>query len=249
VEFPGGRVIDSVLPAQFQQAQKDGTVSALLKKIIDVRVADTRTVLNALAAVDAGRNPGAGPPRLRTAPLPRGLAGALDLRQVGIFGVSAGGFSAAQAMYEDPRIRAGIDLDGSPETPLIRNPLKLVPAFEHGLSQPFMLMGDPQETHHTIPSWKSFWTHTRGWHLDLSLRGAGGENSYKDAETLIPQIASQLGLPRSFVTGNIGTASPARAVAAEEAYAAAFFGHWLRGHGGHLLDGPSPRYPEITFVR
>ncbi len=212
-------------------------------------MADTRTVLNALATADAGRNPGAGPSRPGTAPLPRGLADALDLRRIGIFGVSAGGFSAAQAMYEDPRIRAGIDLDGSVETPLIPDPLKLVPVFEHGLSQPFMFMGDPQDTHNTIPSWKSFWTHTRGWHLDLSLRGAGGEDSYRDTEPLIPQIARQLGLPRSFVTGDIGTVSPPRAVAAEEAYIAAFFGHWLRGRGGQLLDGPSPRYPEITFVR
>lgn len=249
VEFPGGRVIDSVLLAQLQQAEKDGTVFALLKKIIDVRVADTRTVLDALTALDAGHNPSVGPPRLGTMPLPRGLAGALDLHRVGMFGVSAGGFTAAQAMYEDPRIRAGIDLDGAVETPLVPDSLQLAPVFEHGLSQPFMFMGDSQTDHNTIPSWKSFWTHTPGWHLDLTVQGAKGENSYKDAEPLIPQIASQLGLPNSFVTGNIGTVSPSRAVAAEEAYIAAFFGHWLRGQNGHLLNGPSPRYPEITFVR
>jgi hypothetical protein len=43
--------------------------------------------------------------------------------------------------------------------------------------------------------------------------------------------------------------NPARAVAAEDAYIAAFFGRFLGAGGGHLLDGPSPRYPDITFVR
>jgi hypothetical protein len=39
------------------------------------------------------------------------------------------------------------------------------------------------------------------------------------------------------------------AVSAEEAYVPAFFGHWLRGQDGHLLAGPSPRYPQIAFIR
>jgi hypothetical protein len=27
-----------------------------------------------------------------------------------------------------------------------------------------------------------------------------------------------------------------------------FFDRWLRGHDDHLLDGPSPCYPEVAFV-
>jgi hypothetical protein len=112
-----------------------------------------------------------------------------------------------------------------------------------------MFMGDPRANHYTIPSWKSFWVHTPGWHLDLTLKGASSEDSYKDAVPVIPQVARQLGLPRSFVTKDIGTIDPARAITAEEAYVAAFFDRWLRGQDNHLLDGPSPRYPQITFVR
>jgi hypothetical protein len=37
-----------------------------------------------------------------------------------MFGVSAGGFTAAQAMAEDPRIKAGVDLDGATDSPIIR---------------------------------------------------------------------------------------------------------------------------------
>ena len=243
VEFPDGQVIDSRLATWFAQAQQHGTLLALLKKIVAVRVADVRFVINALTALDAGHNPDAG-----QRPLPRGLAGALDLHRIGMFGVSAGGFTAAQAMYEDPRISAGIDMDGTIEAP-VPDYWAIAPVFKHGLSQPFMFMGDPKTNHHTVPSWESFWTHTPGWHLDLTLLGASGENSYKDAVPLIPQIARQLGLPRSFVTGDIGTINPAAAVRAEEAYVSAFFDRWLRGRDGRLLDGPSLRYPQIVFIR
>ncbi|WP_369394116.1 hypothetical protein AB5J72_46085 [Streptomyces sp. CG1] len=34
-----------------------------------------------------------------------------------------------------------------------------------------------------------------------------------------------------------------------EAYVAAYFDHWLRGRSGRLLDGPSPKYPDMVFVK
>jgi hypothetical protein len=244
VEFPGGRIVDSQLAVWLKDAQRRGTLLALARKILAVRVADTRFVISDLGALEAGHDPDAG-----HRPLPSGLAGGLDLHRIAMFGVSAGGFTSAQAMYEDARITAGIDADGATDTPLIPGSSHLAPVFQHGLSQPFLFMGDPSTDHRSIPSWDSFWGHTRGWHLDLTLRGASGENSYKDAVPLIPQIARQLGLPRSFVTGNIGQIDPARAIAAEEAYVSAFFDRWLRGQDRHLLDHPSSRYPAIAFIR
>jgi hypothetical protein len=166
-----------------------------------------------------------------------------------MFGVSAGGFTTAQAMYEDPRIKAGIDIDGTVESPFIRDSMSITPVFSHGLDRPFLFMGDPKTNHETVPSWKSLWDHSTGWHADLTLKGATGENAYKDAAPLIPQIARQLGLPGSVVTREIGTIDPARAVRAEQAYLSAFFGRFLRGQDNHLLDGPSPRYPEFAFVQ
>lgn len=110
-----------------------------------------------------------------------------------------------------------------------------------------MFMGSPGTNHNDEASWKSFWAHDHGWRLDLTLNGSN-ENSYKDGVVLIPQVAKELGLTRQFVTRDIGTVNPARAVAAEDAYIAAFFDRFLRHCGSHLLDGPSPRYPNITFV-
>jgi predicted dienelactone hydrolase len=242
VEFPGGRVVDSVLNAELQQAQKNGTLAALARKIVDVRVADTRFVLDDLTALSQGGHPSG-------ASLPAGLARRLDLGRVGMFGVSAGGFTAAQAMAGDSRIKAGIDLDGATDSPIIPGSDHLLPVFSTGLRQPFMFMGDPQTSWRTVASWKSFWNRTPGWKLDLTLRGASGENAYKDAVPLLPQVAAQTGLPASVVTKDLGTIQTGAAVRAEQAYISAFFGRWLRGQSGHLLDGPSPRYPQIQFIR
>lgn len=101
--------------------------------------------------------------------------------------------------------------------------MSIAPVFARGLDRPFLLMGDPQTNHHTVPSWPSLWDRSGGWHADLTLNGASRENSYKDAVWLIPQIARQIGLPDSFVTRAIGTVEPAGAVRAEQADLSAFF--------------------------
>lgn len=51
------------------------------------------------------------------------------------------------------------------------------------------------------------------------------------------------------LTKDLGPVPPGQAVSAEEAYVAAFSGRFLRGQASPLLDGPSPRYPQIAFVR
>jgi hypothetical protein len=243
VEFPGGRVVGSVLQQLFQEAQQTSDFQALAAKIFDVRIADTRFVLDQLAAVNHGTNPDA-----EHRSLPARLTGALDLRRTGMFGVSAGGMTALQTMDDDSRIKAAVDMDGNVESPLLADALALWPVARHGLDRPFMLVGDPGVDHHQTPSWKSLWDNSAAWHVDLHLTGANGEDSYKDNVPLIPQIARQLGLSRSFVTGDIGSIDPARAVHTEETFTAAFFDRWLRDGDGHVLDGPSPRLPDVTFV-
>jgi hypothetical protein len=242
-EFPDGRVVGSVLQQLFQQAQQPDDFQKLATKVFDARIGDTRFVLDQLAALDRGVNPDA-----ERRPLPAGLIGALDLRRTGMFGVSAGGLAAFQTMDEDRRIKAAVDVGGSIESPLIPDAIQLWPVARHGLNRPFMVIGDPGTDHHQTPSWKMLWDNSRGWHVDVHLNGANGEDSYKDAVPLLPQIARQLGLPDSFVTRVIGSIDPARAVHTEEAFVAAFFDRWLRGRDGQVLDGPSATFPDVTFV-
>lgn len=243
VEFPGGRVVTGRLAELFQEAQEPEDFQRLAAMIFDVRIADTRFVLDELAALDRGTNPDA-----EGRALPAGVAGALDLRRTGMLGVSAGGLTALQAMSAEPRIRVAADLGGSIESPIVPDPIGLWPVARQGLDRPFMLVGDLGTDHHQTPSWKMLWDNSTGWRVDLHLAGAKSEDSYKDAVPLLPQIARQLDLPDSFVTGTVGDLDLTRAVHTEETFVAAFFDRWLRGRDGQVLDGPSRCFPDIVFV-
>ncbi|MGW2859571.1 alpha/beta hydrolase family protein [Streptomyces sp. NPDC001205] len=232
VEFPGGRVEKTVLPQEFEKADRAGRaeVTALLKKTVAVRVADTRFVLDRL-----GR-------------LPRGLRGALDLNAVGMFGQSAGGFTAAQTMHDDPRIRAAADLDGvMGYTQRDDDPANPSSVGTDGVDRPLLLMGKEGNNHHSVASWDAVWQHSQGWLRDLTLAGSG-HASYTDLQSEIPQLARDVGLSAGTVAANVGTVQPRRSVAAQEAYITAFFDRWLRGQDRPLLDGPSARFPDIRFV-
>ncbi|GAA2445776.1 alpha/beta hydrolase [Actinomadura vinacea] len=226
VQFPDGSVRNNDrLFEEIAQAEQNGTFPALLRKVLGARIGDTRFVLD----------------RLPT--LPHGLSGVVDLDRIGMFGQSGGGFTAAQGMYEDRRIRAGIDLDGTLEFNREPDGTNLSPVAVHGLRRPFMLMGRQGSDHTTEPSWKAFWSHSTGWRRDLTLRGSKHQ-TYTDLAAIMPRT----GLPRNVVEDAIGTTDPARAVAAQRAYVTSFFDRWLRHRDDHLLDGPSPRYPELAFV-
>jgi predicted dienelactone hydrolase len=192
--------------------------------------ADVRFVLDRVADLDAGRNPDAGH---RT--LPAGLRGALDLGRVGVFGSSKGGTAAARVMYDDPRVGAGLSLDG---------PMEMQPGFTADLYRPFMLV-TADYTRATHPTIAALWSHLRGWRLDVRAAGAI-HASCSDYQVLIPQLAEPAGMSEEDVRSWIGTLDPARGVRIQQAYPLAFFDRHLRRRG-HLLDGPSPAYPEVTF--
>lgn len=226
VQFPDGAVTGNMpVLAALEQAVRDDTVPAWLEKMLRVRVADTRFVLDRLAT------------------LPGGLSRVVDLSRVGMFGQSAGGITAAQGMFEDRRITCGIDLDGSLEFNREPNGTNLTPVAVHGLDRPFLLIGRQGIDHVTEPSWRVFWANGRGWRRDLTVRGSKHQ-TYTDLVAILPQT----GLAADAVEREIGTVDPVRAVAAQRAYVASFFDRWLRGHDDHLLDGPSPCYPEVTFT-
>jgi hypothetical protein len=47
---------------------------------------------------------------------------------------------------------------------------------------------------------------------------------------------------------SIGTVRAARSVAAQRAYLTAFFDEHLRHRPQRLLNGPSPRHPDVQFL-
>jgi predicted dienelactone hydrolase len=186
--------------------------------------ADVRFVLDRLEELVAARA------------LPAGLGGALDLRRVGMFGWSKGGSATARAMFADRRIRAGVSLDG-PMEPVVDGAV---------LDRPFMMMtaafprdGDPAVA--------EFWSQLRGWRLNVQADGAV-HGSYTDYQLLVAELARAIGMSQAELTGWIGTLDPARAVKIQQAYPLAFFDRHLRGRRSHLLDGPSPTFPEVRYL-
>jgi dienelactone hydrolase len=224
VEFPDGRVAQRVFPEELTAAQLTAEVTQ--------RDKDMRFVLDELAAIDHGADPDA---EHRT--LPEGLRGALNLDEVGMLGMSLGGATAAATMLDDPRIKAGIDLDGTLFGPVVAT----------GLKRPFLLLSAGNHNRDNDPSWAQFWNASTGWKRDFQLLGST-HGSYFDGEVLFPQLAGLLGLTPAQLTGLIGTIDPARAITVESRYVDAFFDLHLRHHPEHLLNGPSPRFPDMVFV-
>ncbi|SCL43991.1 Alpha/beta hydrolase family protein [Micromonospora citrea] len=236
VEFPGGRLAT--------QRLSDLEPVALSRLLIHTRVQDTRFVLDQLAVLARGGNPDAGGRRL-----PDGLGAALDLSRAGMFGHSAGGFTTAEAMLADRRLDAGADLDGS----MAYSTTELGEVAVRGLDRPFLLMGTGlvggrPYTHLDAPDWRAFWANSPGWKRDLYVPD-GQHFTFTDHQLLLPQLDAAFPLPEGLVASLIGTVDPGRIIASQRAYLSAFFDQHLRRRPRALLDSPSPRHPDVTFVR
>ncbi|MGE6738146.1 alpha/beta hydrolase family protein, partial [Streptomyces sp. NPDC059900] len=194
--------------------------------------ADLRFVLDCVEQIAAGHNPDADRRKL-----PAGLLGCLDARRMGAFGWSKGGTATACAMLADERIRAGLSVDG---------PMQMKPALDGDLHRPFMMMS-AEFARSTNPAAAAFWPHLKGWRLDIQAQGAS-HISYGDNEALFPQVAKLYGWSRKQLEDVIGTLDPGQAVRIQQAYPLAFFDQHLRHRREHLLDGPSPAFPAVTFL-
>jgi dienelactone hydrolase len=222
VEFPGGRV-EAPVPQTGSPEQ--------MKTAIDARVADTRFVLDALTDIGRGKNPDA-----EGHPLPRDIATALDLRRIGMFGHSYGGFTAGETMYNDRRIDAGVNLDGAMSSST--NPYVPGEVVTHGLDRPFLLMGsqlvdengtvvDHSHTNDFDPSWGDFWDNQRAWKRDILLRDAA-HYSYTDLQVILPQLEGPLNIPAARFEPVIGRIDPARSIDVQNTTIRGFLDRFVR---------------------
>jgi len=167
----------------------------------------------------------------------------IDPSAMAMAGHSAGGAATIAAMLADPRIRAGIDMDGATAAPIP----------EQGLARPFLFLG--KQSNYTpgsggaittlrdwkllrgaVATWERDWKLLTGWKRWLVVAGAV-HASFTDLALLADQVGIDIG------TGLSG----ARSLDITRAYVRAFFDQHLRGRPQALLDQPSARYPEVTF--
>ncbi|MFJ6836251.1 alpha/beta hydrolase family protein [Streptomyces sp. NPDC091209] len=222
VQFPGNRVETNRMPAGSHSSDT-----------LKVRAADIKYVIDQLGTLSKGGNPDAG-----KATLPTGLTKAVDMSRIGMFGWSLGGAAVDTAMQLDHRIAAGANLDGQ----------FFGTAPSKDLDRPFMLFSSGTHNRNTDSSWRTMWSHLKGYRVDIQLHGAA-HLAFSDNEAMVHQEAGLLGLSQAQLQQQYGTIDPNRAIAVQRTYLAAFFDQTLRKQHSTLLDGPDKKYPEISFVR
>ncbi|GLZ80578.1 lipase [Actinorhabdospora filicis] len=140
----------------------------------------------------------------------------IDPARIAMAGHSIGGAAAAYAMALDPRIKAGINMDGSFQIP---------PTVDRAFLMLGTTGGHPRGAG---TDWDTAWNGLGGWRRWLTVDGAA-HMSFGDTAVL----AGQLGLPdpEQTITGE-------RAVALTRGLVGAFLDRHLRGLPGFVLDHP-----------
>ncbi|MER7463767.1 alpha/beta hydrolase [Streptomyces sp. NPDC097981] len=206
--FPGGRVLTCL-------ACEKANSEAGRKQVADNRARDVSFLLDRIT----GRHPA------------WHNSGLIDQSRIAMAGHSIGGSAAVAAMATDPRIRAGIDMDGGLFSP--------VPASGLG-GRPFMLLGAkdslPGGTGTGEDSWDSNWKRLDGWKRWITVDGS---NHFTFTDW--PTMSDQLGLPP------LSPLPGARSLDLTRRYVGAFFDQHLKGKPQPLLDGPDPDAPEVRF--
>lgn len=227
-EFPGGRVEKSMLP----QTGDVDEVKAQVGQAMQVRVADTRFVLDRLADLSVGIDPDA-----EGHPLPSNLAGMLDLSKIAMFGHSLGGATAAQVMHDDPRVAAGVDLDGSLWGSVLTD----------GLDRPFVLIGGTDHERTQDPSWQQFWSADHGPKLDFRLDGSQ-HHSFCDNQLILPVLAAAGIVPADFDTEMVGTIDSRNSLDLQRGYLRTFFDTTLGRYGDIAKSPATLLHSEIILV-
>jgi hypothetical protein len=157
------------------------------------------------------------------------LGGRLDLDKIGAFGWSLGEATAAQLCLRDPRCKAGAGFDTTfYETDLLTQTLG-VPFLFFCADISFSSDGLAVFNH----------TVTNAYWVKLKSTNHGNFGEF-DLVVDSAALAAIYGTPPS------GQFLPqGRASQIVRAYLLSFFNKFLRGEDDHLLDGPSPAYPEV----
>ena len=155
----------------------------------------------------------------------------IDQHSIGMAGHSVGGAAAAAAMEADPRIKAGVNLDGT-----------FLPAVPTGAlgDRAFMLFG--KESDHAEgdqpwldSTWGASWADLTGYKRWFAVSGEA-HASFTDVAVLAEEAGIRV--PGQSVEGF-------RSVQITRDYVAAFFDRTLKGISSPLMDGNSAAYPEV----
>jgi predicted dienelactone hydrolase len=234
VEFPDGRVADSHNAPQIGDFDHTNIEEQweLGGKYVRIEAQDNIFVLNQLATMNQD---------------PTSLwFHQLDMSRVGVMGFSIGGAVAEQTAYQDPRIKAALDIDG----------WTFGDVASHGLAKPLMfiyedkrgvLPASTQLTSRPLSDRMRWQFSVEDFaHVTDTLRLHGGFLLFIAGTHHVDFTDRSLLSPVRSLTGG-GTLDPARAHAIINAYTLAFFSHFLNGKREALLDASTAPFPEVEF--
>jgi uncharacterized repeat protein (TIGR03803 family) len=215
--FPDGTVAYAQITSLSTIAQWDAEIES--------RLLDEQCVLDKLQSLNTSD--------------PR-LAGRLDLANIGSFGWSLGGATAAQLCLRDPRCKAGAGMDGTFwQTNVLTQPLRVPWLFFRSGDEPELGAGGMPDGRPDDRLEVYNEELTNAYYVKLISTDHG---NFSDADLILDSASLKAGwgLPLS---GQF--LPPPRASQIERAYLLSFFNKYLKGEDDHLLDGLSPAYPEV----
>jgi len=215
--FPNGTVVSG---------QATASTVAEVDAAIEGRLRDMQFVLDQLQVLNVGH--------------PH-LGGRLDLDKIGAFGKSLGGATVAQLCLRDPRCKAGANLDGSYwETNLLTQSLSVPWLCFRSDYGPDPDPGDCLSATRPDDILQVYNEQVTNAYWVRLVSTDHGNFSEPDLIADSASLAAQNGWPMS------GQFLPrGRASRIVRAYLLSFFNEFLQGIDDHLLDGPSPAYPEV----
>jgi predicted dienelactone hydrolase len=229
VAFPDGRVMSRLaennpeLCLERTELERERCANRLLS----AWTADTAFVLDRLEQLNASDTSGK-------------FTGRLDMARVGVFGHSFGGAAALQFCHEDPRCKAGIDVDGAPHGSVI----------QAGGDRPFMILLS-DHSHESDPEGSQILANMQSIYDRLPQNGRAfvqirGANHFlfSDDGAL---LKSHIVLRTLRMLGIVGI--DGRRQLDVTAYCLrSFFDAYLKAPGASRIEISSPLYPEIQVL-
>lgn len=223
VVFNDGRIINKTPignPGDFGYTSEYQT--KLLNNLLSVWISDTKFILSKLE-------------ELNSKDTTNQFFSQINLQSIGIVGHSFGGAVAAQICSEDPRFKAGIDIDGAPYGKVIHD----------GIEKPFMfLLADHTDETDSMSlqiksNIKTICKSLPASHLLLTLKGANHFN-FSDMAIVRERILFRL----FGATGSIGNS---RGLQVTSDCLKTYFNVHLKGYDDALLTKLIRENPEIML--
>jgi predicted dienelactone hydrolase len=205
-----------------------GQSNDLALPVIAVWVGDNRFLVDRLHALNAADPTGR-------------FTGRLDLDAVGALGHSYGGATALQFCSEDPRCKAGVDIDGAP----------LGEVVTRGIGKPFLFfLADRRSFDRPASALRDDERALLGSIRRIAATAPTGPRVLRLRESAHYNFSDQALLSEPHLwrlVGALGAGDPRRAFVVTRRYVRAFFDTHLKQVADPLLTGPTPEFPEVRF--